>query len=118
MTQNALSVVTRIKAGEVDALEAVLGQIGTDVQHSPRVPFPQFTTLHFACWVVLKRDPNFPPCLVLETNFDGSLAAHLEEWIECAGKALNEVYSYCEGYLAQSAQNAESLRAYLMAHGS
>ena len=116
MTQNALSVVTRIKAGEVNALEAVLGQIGGDLTHNPLVPFPQFTTLHFACWVVLKRDPNFPPCLVLETNFDGSLDAHLDEWFQLAAKGLHEVYSFCEGCPVETAPNSDSLRAYLMAH--
>ncbi len=116
MTQNAWSVVTRIKAGEVDALEAVLAQISAALLTNPLVPFAQFAGLHFACWVVLKRDPNFPPCLVLETSFDGDLNAHVAEWLHCAGGGLREVYRHCEGYPAEADHDAARLRRYLLAH--
>ncbi len=116
MVQNAWSVVTRIRAGEIDALETVLTGIGSNVTTNTLVPFPQFKTLHFACWVVLKRDPNFPPCLVLETNFDGDLDPHIDEWLQHAANGLREVYRHCEGYPPEADHDVTRLRQYLLRH--
>ena len=116
MTQNALSVVTDIKADSVAPLEAVLAAIGGDIKRNTLVPFPQFATLHFACWVVLKRDPAFPPCLVLESNFDGEIDAHVDEWIRHAAAGLREIYRHCEAYPAEADTDLARLRQYLMAH--
>ena len=116
MAQNALSVVTRIRAGKIEALETLLDEIGVDEQTNTLVPFPKIQTLHFACWVVLKRDPNFAPCLVWETNFDGSLDAHLEEFLAHASEGLNQIYAHCEGYSAEATTNTAQLKQYLLAH--
>jgi len=116
MAQNALSVVTQVRAEHLDALEMLLGEIGDDIQNNRWVPFPRFETLHFACWIVLKRDPNFPLRLVLETSFDGTLDAHLDEWIRRAAGGLHEIYSQCEGYPATEAVDPMRLRQYLLAH--
>ncbi len=116
MAQNALSVVTRIKTGETDALETLLDKIGGDVQHNTLVPFPKLQTLHFACWVVLKRDLNFPPCLVLECNFDGELDAHLNEFVACAPEGLRQIYAHCEGFPADAATNPARIKQYLLEH--
>lgn len=116
MAQNALSVVTRIKAGEVDALETLLDSIGGDIQRNTLIPFPKFQTLHFTCWVVLKRDPNFTPCLVWETNFDGAMDAHLEEFVANAPEGLKQIYAHCEGFPVETANDPARIKQYLLAH--
>ena len=116
MAQNALSVVTRIKAGEVDALEKLLDSIGGDIQSNPLIPFPKFQTLHFTCWVALKRDPNFAPCLVWETNFDGTIDAHLEEFVTLAPEGLRQIYAHCEGFAADTDNTPARLKQYLLAN--
>src|SRR5258707_15132634 len=116
MAQNALSVVTQVRAERLNALEMLLGEIGDDIQNNRWVPFPRFETLHFACWIVLKRDSNFPLRLVLETSFDGTLDAHLDEWIQRAAGGLHEIYSQCEGYPATEAVDPMRLKQFLLAH--
>ena len=116
MAQNALSVVTRIKAGEVDALEKLLDSIGGNIQGNPLIPFPKFQTLHFTCWVVLKRDTNFAPCLVWESNFDGAIDAHLDEFVTLAPEGLRQIYAHCEGFSAATDNTPARLKQYLLAN--
>lgn len=116
MAQNALSLVTRIQPDQVAALQAILTPIGEDPTGNTLIPFPQITTLHFACWVILDRDPCFPPSLVLESNHDGPADAHLDELVRCAGPGLHAIYRLCEDYPADGADNPASLKAYLQRH--
>ena len=114
--QNALSIVTRINPDQVTPLENLLETIGHDLRGNSLVPFPEFTTLHFACWVVLKRNPDFAPCLVLESNFDGTVEAHLDEFLHRAASGLNAIYRHCEDYPVEAAANPALLKNYLLAH--
>ena len=116
MAQNALSVVTRIQPDQVAALEAVLASIGDDVAANTLVPFARIPSLHFACWVVLNRDHKFAPSLVLESNHDGPADVHLDEWVRAAAPGLDAVYSKCEGYPTDAADNPDSLKRYLQQH--
>jgi hypothetical protein len=116
MAQNALSVVTRIRPDQLAALQTVLTPIGEDPTGSTLIPFPQITTLHFACWVILDRDPKFAPSLVLESSHDGPADAHLDELVRCAGPGLHAIYSLCEDYPADGAENPARLKAYLQEH--
>src|SRR3989442_1125020 len=98
MEQHALSVVTRMRAGETDNLDAQLTVIGNNIMANDLVRFADMESLHFACWVVLREESAYPPYLILETNFDGPLEAHLKELSDCCSRGLDLVYRHCEGY--------------------
>ncbi|MEO8448438.1 MAG: hypothetical protein ABI647_01535 [Gemmatimonadota bacterium] len=126
MSQNALSVVTYVKPSERDALERVLDVIGNDVRGAGAntyVSFAELTTVHFACWVVLRSTPDsanpanvYPDTLVLEMNFDGDLAAHLDEIVTKGGKALDAVYGHCVDWPARGSADRNAVVAYLRQH--
>ena len=111
--QNALSVITSIKLDQVQALSDCLDNIAANLADNGFVSFPNMTTIHFCCWVIVNNDPNFAPCLVLESNFDGDLDAHLDQWIAVGGAALDMVYSKCEGYPSTGCKSPGGVKAYL-----
>ena len=126
MSQNALSVVTYIQPAERDALEQLLEVIGNDISgtnSNSYIRFPDLQTIHFACWVVLRSTSDsanpaniYPDTLVLETNYDGDLEAHLDELVAKGGSALNAIYSKCRDWPAASAGNPAQVKQYLKAH--
>lgn len=116
MNQTALTVITRIKPGAVDALNTLLTQIGHNPSQNPYLSFSDLATIHFACWLIINNDARYPPVLVLETNFDGELEAHLDELVNYAGAGLNAVYSHCEGYPPPEARKAAQVKSFLRAH--
>lgn len=116
MGQNGLTVITNIKPEEVNALEAQLEKIGRDIKGDPVICFSKITSIHFACWVIMPPDPRFPRTLVLETNYDGDLDAHLTQLIAVAGEGLDTIYAHCEGYPAEGAKNPTLIKQYLKAH--
>jgi len=133
MPQNALSVITRIKPAERSALETLLDVIGRQVDYAvqgydaggvagetPYINFQDLTTIHFACWVVIRSavdiaNPSnvYPDTLVLETNYDGDPEAHLDELIAKGGKALDAIYAHCEGWPAEGTKNPQAVKQYL-----
>src|SRR5580765_4886548 len=113
--QHALSVITRIKPSEFNILAAVLDQIGNPDTNT-LADFQAITSLHFCCWVIVADDPRFPPCLVLESNYDGALEDHLDQLITHAGAGLDAIYCTCEGYPAEGIASPRKVRDYLLAN--
>jgi hypothetical protein len=116
MGQNALTVITRVRAEESAALETLLDQIGNHIKDNDYICFARITSLHFACWALLNNDPNFAPTLVLETSYDGALEDHLQELIREGGRGLDAIYSRCEGYPASGVSSPAQVLQYLRAH--
>lgn len=118
MSQNALTIIARIAAGKISALEKMLDEIGQNPQSNPYIPFGKIASLHFACLVVIKDNPKYPPYLVLESNHDGSNEEHLRELIRVVGKGLDAVYGFCEGYPAGGSSDAEKAFQYFLSRTS
>jgi len=126
VSQNALSIITRIKSAERPALETLLDVIGNDIDGTAGnhyIRFAELTTIHFACWVVLRSAPDtdapsrsYPDTLVLETNFDGDLDPHLDELIARGGAALDAIYAFCEDWPAGGTANPVAVKQYLKSH--
>ncbi len=126
MSQNALSVITPINPADRKALEDLLDVIGNDIKgkgDNHYIQFTDLTTIHFACWVVLRSAPDteaparsYPDTLVLETNFDGDLDSHLDELIARGGTALNAIYSACVGWPAGGTADPAAAKQYLKSH--
>ena len=115
MEQHALSIITRIKPGEFNNLAAVLDQIGKP-ETNTLIDFQAITSLHFCCWVIVADDPRFPPCLVLESNYDGALEQHLDQLLTHGGAGLDAIYRTCEGYPAEGRASPPKMRDYLIAN--
>src|SRR6187200_624387 len=88
MPPDCLTVLVPIKAGEVDALRAVLRPIGDDIKGArmpaggrPHVAFEHSRGIHFARFAIL-ADPDRGPGrarLLYASVYDGSLASHARE---------------------------------------
>lgn len=119
--QNGLTIVTPVLPGHADPLAAVLEEISETVPDHEDLPFGELTRVHFLRWVLLPaatddlgRDTSTQ--LVLSTNYDEPLAAHLAELVEVARPALDRMYQHCEGYPAPDARSSENISSYLRAH--
>jgi hypothetical protein len=82
----------------------------------PRFPFDRIGSLHFCSFAVLDGDAEFPPCLVFEATFDGSLDHFLDALLEVAPGAIDEIYRHCQGYPASGCAIPELAKKYLARH--
>jgi hypothetical protein len=115
--QGFLTVIAEVAEGQVPALSAHLKAIG-DVVDKPECPidFRKFTRVHFMRWVVLEPGKDvdgkdIPAQLVLSTDHDLPLEAHLDELVREAEPQLDRIYTYCRDYPGPA-----GLRSYLLAH--
>jgi hypothetical protein len=98
-TGSALTAVAEIHPGRLESLDRLLTEIGDDIRNNPHIRFEQLTTVHFMRWVILRRrDGAAADYLALETNYDGTLDAHLADLAQAAGDTLHRIYSHCSGY--------------------
>jgi hypothetical protein len=106
----ALTIVARVRSKPgVDALRALLGEMGEDAARNPVVPFGRSPSTHFARWVLVDT-PGTAPLLAFESNFDGSVEEYLDELLEIGGPGIARIYSYVEG------DTVGNLKAFLLAH--
>lgn len=110
----ALTVITRIIPEEAEALTALLDRIGQDirgVRDNDVIRLEDIRTLHFGRWVVIHHHSTGEgQWLLFTTNFDGPLYAHLDEFIDKAGPALDEIFGRCEGYPTNRASDPAGFR--------
>ncbi len=115
MGQNALTIITRILPDQIEALGKLLDEIGGDITGNSWIRFHAIKSVQFACWVILKDDPNFPPILVMESSHDGDTESHLNDLVTFGMAGLNAIYSKCEGFPFNFA-TAEQMKLYLNSH--
>ncbi len=99
----ALSVVAKIKPGMGAELEKVLVDMGFSVK-ARTADFERFQdvkTLHFCRFVLMpqERRTDAPWAFIhFESNYDGDLDTHLNQWAEHVGGRMADVWSKCEGF--------------------
>jgi hypothetical protein len=119
VTQNTITIVTRINRNDLDALDQLLGDIGREVEKNQYIRFGEIASLHMAGIVVAARDPRFSPILIFESNFDGTVDEYLRELVAHGRAGLDAIYGKCEGYpsdAADAARTDASIIAYLKKH--
>jgi len=109
MTPNCLTVLAPIRAGEEEALRAILRATGDDINgrrrseppaaQPPYIDFPHSRRIHFARFAILRDPDRGPECarLLYAAAFDGDLDAHLAELISITSDP-NAIWGRCEGY--------------------
>lgn len=118
-SQSALNVVAEIKPEQSESLASLLAGMKGDPGHNPVLPFARIDTIHFARLVILPAAPRkgggvFPPTLVITTNFDGDMDAHLRELAAVGGAGLVRILSHCAGFPASP--DRDDVLRYLRAH--
>jgi hypothetical protein len=115
---NALLVLANIKPDRMKVLQERLDAIRGILKNNHAIYFWNAKTVHFAAWMILPgvRDANEQPGpakLVLETNYDGGLTAHLTDLITHSRQALDDVYDCCEGYPDKQSRTPKSVQDFL-----
>jgi hypothetical protein len=116
MDQNPLTIVARVQKDRLDDLEALLEKIGQDISGNPYIQFGSIPTLHFACMIVLKRDPAFPPTLYFEVNHDGPGGDLLDALLQASPAGVAAVFGHCDDFPPEAATDRGALRQYLVQH--
>lgn len=98
-----MTVVAKIKFGQVEAVEHLLGTIKDHVDTWDIIPFAKLVHLHFARLVVFHETADLlgntlPARLALLTNVDAPLEDHIKELTTICGAGLDKVFGNCEAY--------------------
>ena len=90
--------------------------------HNSKVPFARFDRLHFARFTIVEARTAheieefgvaprpWPPTLVFLGDFDGDRDTFLADLAEHAGPGLKEIFSFCEGFSAESTNLLEWMK--------
>jgi len=116
LAQCTLTIVTRIKPDDLDALDRLLGEIGHDVEKNEYLRFAEIASLHMAGIVIAAQDPRFPATLIFESNFDGTADEYLHALVGHGRAGIDAIYARCEEYPAESARTDATIIAYLRQH--
>lgn len=118
--QRPLTLVTPIRDGQHDAMQALLRQMRQEMLRGQRQIFEELNTIHYCRWILLEpRDadgtpqPGIGPRLVFSSNFDGEEAQHLTDLTTKCGPLLDKLYGMCEGYPTGAAITPEARKQYL-----
>lgn len=102
MLQQALTVIAKIKPGEDKELERILDTIGTDIRGKDKntyLKLGNITTLHFGRFVLIPNvETGRYDYLMMESNHDGTLRQHTDEFAQVAGDAMDMIWGRCVGY--------------------
>lgn len=102
MLQQALTVIAKIKPGEDKELERILDIIGTDIRGKDKntyLKLVDITTLHFGRFVLIPNaETGRYDYLMMESNHDGTLRQHTDEFADRAGDAMELLWGRCVGY--------------------
>ena len=108
--QEALTVIAKIKSGEIDSLKQTLVAIGEDAANNAIFPFVRLDSVHFARLLILPESQDLKgetirAQLVLSTNIDAPMEAHLYQLANAVGSGLDAVFGHCEGYPSNPTPN-------------
>ena len=116
---NALLVLADIKPERLQVLQKKLDAIRKILETNDAIYFWEARTVHFAAWMILpglrgeNGMPDGPARLVLETNYDGGLTAHLADLVKHCRQALDDVYDCCQDYPDKRSRTPESVQDFL-----
>src|SRR6516165_7429922 len=146
--QDGFTVIAPVIPGRRAALEQCLDQLDAEVRAamdrqvapahddigllkaadpaataSQWLPFGRLPNVHFARLVIVDFSIDVGACseprLVLCTDFDGSVATHIDDLAEVLGDGLDWAFSHCQGYSAMpGSTTGERVRAFVKAHGA
>jgi hypothetical protein len=131
--QESLTIIDQIKPGQIEALKELLGTLAGHRDTWEVIPFTALSNVHFARILVLDEAkarssdrPSsrrahlearvVPSRLVMLTDIDAPLDAHLRDLATTCGEGMDRVFGHCQGFPAPGARTADSRMAYLRRH--
>jgi hypothetical protein len=111
--QTIFTIISEVDRAQVDALGAVLQEMGADPAGNAVLPLGGFDELHFASLTLVGK-ADLAPTLIFEHNVDGSADDWIRTLVARAAPGLEALYSHCVGYPAGG--DADVVAAYLRVH--
>ena len=120
----ALTVIARVKPERAADLEATLDLIGGDIggkRENNIIKLGDIETLQFGRWAMIPNQATGRmEHLLFTSNFDGPLRAHLNEFVDNHGAAMDAIWGCCEGYPQGRVENParfkKQFRDFIRAH--
>lgn len=95
MRQYPITIIVPIVPERLDALSALLHEIGNNISTTQTIRFRDLGMLHFASIVIFEADG---PILVFEASVDGDVNDFLDECTRSFPVGLHAIYQCCSGY--------------------
>lgn len=118
--QNPLTLVTPVKNGEHDNLDALLMKIRQEIIKGSPQDFENLNTIHYARWILLepkdadgKLQSDVGVRLVFSSDYDGDEDEHLTDLSTKCARFIDDMYSCCEDYPPPARRSPESRKIYL-----
>jgi hypothetical protein len=92
----AVTVVTTVKKERVENLRAELRKLNLEVRNKTDQVFCKLEGVHYARWIILEEDGDYPVSLVYSVISDLAPRAHFTNLLEVAGDAVRRIYEQCE----------------------
>jgi hypothetical protein len=121
VSQTPVTVVGKIRQGELENLKNVLASIRSEGGQSAILPFDRFSRTHFARIVIVDptsylRGQPLAANLVYVSDVDGSVDEHLEQIVALGADGLDRIFSYCEDYPTRAELTRETRLRYVRGH--
>ena len=116
--QVALTIMSKIKPGETEALKQLLTSMSDNAANNAAIPFGKLSRTHFARLMVLDESTDsdgtvLVPSLVFMCDCDAPLRRTLNELVDITSEGLDKIYCHCEGYPCGSGITRRQRLAYL-----
>lgn len=117
--QSALNLVMEVRPERVASLRSLLATLHDAPGDNAILPFERLQGVHFARLVLLpeafrRAGLRYSPRLVMTTNVDGDIDAHLREVVEIGGEGLRELLGHCRDFPENATH--DEVRHYLEEH--
>ena len=101
--QRSLTIVAPVRGGAENDVESLLAAMGDGVANGSVIDFGALEGVHFARLMMAPADSDhsgvrLPASVILLSDFDVTVDAHLEQLVETAGPGIDQVFGRCEGY--------------------
>jgi hypothetical protein len=113
VTQNQLTLITRVDPQRVARVRAVMSAIDSYARRlSPRGSLIGVATIHFVRWVLVDEERR----LILLSDYDGSWESYIDEFAEMILSGLDAIWETSFGYPPDGARDVPALKRFLRSH--
>ena len=113
VTQNQLTLITVVRAGQVDRVRAVMSAIDS---YSRRLAPPGsligISTIHFVRWLLIDDGRR----LMMVSDYDGSWESYIDEFAELILSGLDAIWETSHGYPPDGARDLPAFKRFLRSH--
>lgn len=114
MKQSSFTIIAPIVRGSTEHVVRLLDQIGHQPAHNGLINFGEMKSVHFASMLIIPS-LKVNDRLLLETNYDGPLDLHLDDFIQHAPR-LNEAFQFCFCFPSEAERTAAAVKDYLLSY--